>query len=201
MLCSIFMSKMHFIITKQKRKQFIRMKKLLFAGIMALGMFTSSAQNKLGYINTDELVSTMPEAAKADAELKEFQAGLGQQYQDLSMELNAKDSAFVKDSVKLSSSMKEIKRGELIKLYQRVQGFQQESQQEYQAKANDKIAPIREKALIAIRAVAKENGYTYIFNEDNLLVMPQGDNILPLVKAKLGIKDTPRPVSPGVRKP
>ena len=177
------------------------MKKLLFAGIMALGMFTSSAQNKLGYINTDELVGTMPEAAKADAELKEFQAGLGQQYQDLSMELSAKESAFVKDSVKLSSSMKEIKRGELIKLYQRVQGFQQESQQEYQAKANDKIAPIREKALIAIRAVAKENGYTYIFNEDNLLVMPQGDNILPLVKAKLGIKDTPRPVSSGVRKP
>ena len=177
------------------------MKKLLFAGIMALGMFTASAQNKMGYINTDELVSTMPEAAKADAELKEFKTGLGQQYQDLSMELNAQDSAFIKDSVKLSSSMKEIKRGELIKLYQRVQGFQQESQEEYQTRANEKIAPIREKALIAIRAVAKENGYTYIFNEDNLLVMPQGDNILPLVKAKLGIKDTPRPVSSGVRKP
>ena len=177
------------------------MKKLLFAGIMALGMFTASAQNKMGYINTDELVSTMPEAAKADAELKEFKTGLGQQYQDLSMELNAKDSAFIIDSVKLSSSMKEIKRGELIKLYQRVQGFQQESQEEYQTRANEKIAPIREKALIAIRAVAKENGYTYIFNEDNLLVMPQGDNILPLVKAKLGIKDTPRPVSSGVRKP
>lgn len=177
------------------------MKKLLFAGIMSLGMFTASAQNKMGYINTDELVSTMPEAAKADAELKEFKTGLGQQYQDLSMELNAKDSAFIKDSVKLSSSMKEIKRGELIKLYQRVQGFQQESQEEYQTRANEKIAPIREKALIAIRAVAKENGYTYIFNEDNLLVMPQGDNILPLVKAKLGIKDTPRPVSSGVRKP
>lgn len=194
---------MHFTITKQKRKQnkIIRMKKLLFAGIMSLGMFTASAQNKMGYINTDELVSTMPEAAKADAELKEFKTGLGQQYQDLSMELNAKDSAFIKDSVKLSSSMKEIKRGELIKLYQRVQGFQQESQEEYQTRANEKIAPIREKALIAIRAVAKENGYTYIFNEDNLLVMPQGDNILPLVKAKLGIKDTPRPVSSGVRKP
>ncbi len=173
------------------------MKTLLITGIMALGMFTASAQGKMGYINTDELVSTMPEAAKADAELKEFQAGLGQQYQELSLELNAKDSAFVKDSVKLSSSMKEIKRGELIKLYQRVQGFQQESQESYQAKANEKIAPIREKALNAIRVVAKENGYTYIFNEDNLLVMPQGDNILPLVKAKLGIKDVPRAAAPG----
>ncbi len=117
------------------------------------------------------------------------------------MELNSKDSAFVKDSVKLSASMKEIKRNDLIKLYQRVQGFQQESQQEYQAKANEKIAPIREKALNAIRTVAKENGYTYIFNEDNLLVMPPGDNILPLVKAKLGIKYAPRAAPAGVRKP
>ena len=73
------------------------MKKLLFVAGMALSIFTAGAQSKMGYINTDELISTMPEAAKAQAELQEYQAGLGQQYQDLSTELNAKDSAFVKD--------------------------------------------------------------------------------------------------------
>ena len=181
------------------------MKKLLFVGVMALGMFNASAQNKMGYINTDELISTMPEAAKAQAELQEFQAGLGQQYQDLSAELNGKDSAFIKDSVKLSASMKEIKRKELVELYQKVQNYQQISQEEYQAKANEKIAPIRAKALNAINAVAKENGYSYIFNEDNLLVKPAGDNILQLVKNKLGIKDVAKPtVKPsvgGVKKP
>ena len=138
------------------------MKKLLFVSAMALSMFTATAQNKMGYINTDELISTMPEAAKAQSELQEFQAGLGQQYQDLSAELNRKDSAFIKDSVKLSASMKEIKRKELIELYQKVQNYQQSSQEEYQAKANEKIAPIREKALNAIGVVAKENGYAYI---------------------------------------
>jgi outer membrane protein len=177
------------------------MKKLLFAGVMALGMFTATAQNKMGYINTDELISTMPEAAKAQTELQEFQASLAQQYQDLSAELNAKDSAFVKDSIKLSASMKEIKKKELFEIYQRVQNYQQTSQEEYQAKANEKITPIREKALNAINAVAKENGYTYVFNEDNLLVKPAGDNILQLVKNKLGIKDVPKPAAGGIRKP
>ncbi len=177
------------------------MKKLLFAGMMALSMFTVSAQNKMGYINTDELISVMPEAAKADADLKEYQAGLAQQYQDIVADLNARDSAFVKDSVKLSASMKAIKRDELVKLYQRVQNYQQESQEQYQAKANEKISPIREKALNAIKAVAKENGYGYIFNEDNLLVMPPADNILPLVKAKLGIKETPKQVTGGIKRP
>ena len=106
------------------------MKKLFFAGAMALSMFTATAQNKLGYINTDELIQVMPEATKADADLKEYQTGLAQQYQDLLAELNMKDSSFVKDSVKLSASMKEIKRKELVDLYQRVQNYQQESQEQ-----------------------------------------------------------------------
>lgn len=164
------------------------MKKLLFAGAIALSMFTATAQNKLGYINANELISVMPEAAKAEAELKEFQAALGQTYQDLVIEFNGLDSSFSKDSAKLSPSMKEIKRKDLFTKYQRVQGFQQESQEQYQAKTEEKLAPIREKAFNAINAVAKENGYTYIFNEDNLLVKPAGDNILAFVKAKLGIK-------------
>ena len=192
---------MHFNIKQQKNNLKSTMKKLLFVGAMALSMFTATAQNKIGYINTDELISTMPEAAKAQTELQEFQSSLGLQYQDLNAELNAKDSAFIKDSIKLSPSMKEIKRKELIELYQRVQNYQQTSQEEYQAKANEKITPIREKALTAITAVAKENGYSYVFNEDNLLVKPAGDNILQLVKNKLGIKDAPKPAGGGVRKP
>ena len=177
------------------------MKKLLLAGIAGIAMFTASAQNKIGYINTDELIQVMPEAIKADGELKEFQAGLAQQYQDLSAELNSKDSSFIADSLKLSPSMKEIKRKELVELYQKVQNYQQSSQEEYQAEANKKIAPVREKALTAIKAVAKENGFGYIFNEDNLLVMPPGDDILPLVKAKLGIKATTTPMTTPANKP
>jgi outer membrane protein len=164
------------------------MKKLLFAGAIALSMFTATAQNKLGYINANELISVMPEAAKAETELKDYQAALGQEYQDLVMDFNNLDSSFSKDSAKLSPSMKEIKRKDLFTKYQRVQGFQQESQEKYQAKTEEKLAPIREKAFNAINAVAKENGYTYIFNEDNLLVKPAGDNILGFVKTKLGIK-------------
>ena len=177
------------------------MKKLLLAGIAGIAMFTAPAQSKIGYINTDELIQVMPEAIKADGELKEFQAGLAQQYQDLSAELNTKDSAFIADSTKLSPSMKEIKRKELVELYQKVQNYQQTSQEQYQAKANEKIAPVREKALTAIKAVAKENGFGYILNEENLLVMPPGDDILPLVKAKLGIKATAPSATPTTKPP
>lgn len=167
------------------------MKKLIVAAVMAIGIFHASAQNKIGYISTDELIGVMPEAEKADAELKEYQSALAQQGQDRMKELGIKDSLFVKDSAKLSPSMKEIKRKELIELYQRVQGFQTEAQELYQQEAQKKIAPIRAKAMEAIRVVAKESGYTYIFDINAVIVAPPGDDVLPLVKKKLGIKDAP----------
>lgn len=175
------------------------MKKLLFATVATICMITATAQTKFGYINANELLSSMPEAAKADAALKEFQGSLGQSYQEMVTDLNARDSAFGVDSAKLSPTMKEIKRKELIDMYQRVQGFQQNSQEEMRRKEEELLAPIREKALNAITTAAKENGYTYIFNEENLLVKPAGDNILQLVKNKLGIK--PPAPKPGLTKP
>jgi outer membrane protein len=174
------------------------MKKLIVAGVMALGVFTASAQQKIGYVNTDELIGIMPEAEKADAELKDYQAALGQQGQDMMKDLTAKDSIFIKDSAKLSPSMKEIKRKELIELYQRVQGWQNQAQELYQQEAQKKIAPIRDKAMDAIRVVAKENGYTYILDINAIIVAPPGDDVLPLVKKKLGIKDTP-PAAPAMK--
>ena len=173
------------------------MKKLLVAAAMIFGLFTTaSAQSKIGYIKSDELMGDMPEAAKADAELKQFQTDLGKQGQDLMNELNTKDSLFVKDSTSYSPSIKEIKRNELIKLYQRVQGWQNEAQELYQAEAQKKIVPIRNKALDAIKAVAKENGYGYVFDnaQGSLLIAPPGDDLLPLVKKKLGIAANAVPV-------
>lgn len=172
------------------------MKKLIVAGVMALGIYNASAQTKIGYVSTDELIGVMPEAEKADADLKDYQASLSQQGQDMMKDLGIKDSLFVKDSAKLSASMKEIKRNELITLYQRVQGWQTQAQEMYQQKAQEKIAPIRAKAMDAIRLVAKENSYTYILDINAVIVAPPGDDILPLVKKKLGIKDAPPAAAP-----
>lgn len=166
------------------------MKQLFFVCLMAMGMLTASAQTKIGYISTEDLISDMPEAEKADNDLKQYQADLTQQGQDMMRDLSMKDSLFVRDSMKLSASMKEIKRGELIDLYQKVQNWNQQAQEMYQRKAQEMIAPLRTKALDAIKAVAKESGYAYVFDINSVIVAPPADDILPLVKKKLGIKDT-----------
>ncbi len=174
------------------------MKKLIVAGVMALGIFSASAQNKIGYIDTDLLIGIMPEASKVDAELKAYQDALGLQGQDLGKEADAKAAQFLKDSATLTPSMKEIKRNEILELYQKVQNWNQIAQDKYNQKAQEKIAPIRTKAFDAIKAVAKEKGYGYVLDASTgaILVSPPGDDLLPFVKTKLGIKDTPGTTTP-----
>ncbi len=167
------------------------MKKLLLGAVMALGFFSASAQTKIGYINTDELMSIMPEAAKVNTELNEYQASLQQLGQTLTIDADKKRDQYFLDSLKLTPSMKEIRRNELVTLYTRLQNFDQEAQEKAQKYAQDKIAPVRARALEAIKTVAREKGYTYVIDDatNALLVMPLGDDLLPAVKTKLGIKD------------
>jgi len=169
------------------------MKKLIAVAVMALVMYGASAQTKIGFIDTDELISVMPEAAKVDSELKEFQASLVQQGQDMGKDADERAQQFVKDSLKMTPTMREIKRNEILGLYQNVQNWNQTAQERYNAKAQEKIAPIRTRAFDAIKAVAKEKGYSYVLDASTsvLLVSPPSDDLMPFVKAKLGIKDTP----------
>jgi outer membrane protein len=171
------------------------MKKLLLGAVMAFGMLSASAQTKIGYINSDELMSIMPESAKINTELNEYQTTLQQQGASLQKEADSKRDQYFKDSATFSNSKKEIVRDELVKLYTRLQNYDQEAQEKAQQYAQTKIAPLKIKAMDAIKAVAKERGYSYVFDEaaNALLVMPPADDLLPMVKAKLGIKDSPAP--------
>ena len=174
------------------------MKKLIVAGVMALGFLSASAQTKIGYVNSEEVMSIMPETQKANKELQEYQESLAKQYEDLEKEANEKSAQFVKDSATYTPSMKEIKRDEIIKLYQRIQNFNTEAQELAKQAAQKKFEPIQKKAIEAIRSAAKKNGYAYIMEASTLLVMPPNDDMLPMVKKELGIVDAPakQPVVP-----
>jgi outer membrane protein len=182
------------------------MKKIVLFGMIAMSVLgftnTTNAQGKIGYINTEELMGSMPESEKASKDLNEYQNLLQQQNNDLIKELNEKDSLFVKDSSRLSEVQKKFRRDELIKLYQEVQGFSQKAQETLQQRQQELLIPIRNKAMDGIKAVAKESGYAYIIDNASgmILVAPPGDDVLALVKKKLGIKD-PAPAAPAGGKP
>ena len=177
-----------------QNKHQIKMKKIvtIVAVVMGLVMAGNSVKaqgNKIGFISLQELIPTMAEYKKADTSLNDFQSALGQQFDDMRKEYYEKDSVLQsKDTVKFTKAQLEMKRREVNELLVKLQGWQQQAQQMYQQKQQELISPIQKKAVDAVNAVAKENGFTYVFSKEALLVSPPAEDLLPLVKKKLGVK-------------
>ena len=68
--------------------------------------------------------------------------------------------------------------------------FEAKATQDLQTKESELTAPVIERARTAVKEIAKENGYTYVFNssEGLLLYAEPADDVTELVKTKLGIK-------------
>jgi outer membrane protein len=168
------------------------MKKFFTIAVIAMSLLIAAkpatAQNKIGYISTEELISVMPETVKADSNLQQFRNALVQNAQEKQNTLETAIEKFNKDSAAMTQARKEVQRTELQKMLQDLQGEEQRIQQQLQQKQQELIGPINKKAFDAIQAVAKENGYGYVFEKNALLVAPPGEDIIQLVAKKMNIK-------------
>jgi len=165
------------------------MKKLVILGFIAVAAFATnnaSAQLKTAYVSIDEVVQLMPEYRKAMGDLAQYDSELQINYAETVQELNRQDSILKADSSKMSNAVKAAKRENLKKLFTELQGYEQSYQQQMQAKNEELLSPVAQKANALINDVAKTNGYTYVFRKEALLVFPETDDLLPLVKKKLG---------------
>ena len=149
---------------------------------------SAEAQGKVGYISVQEVIAGMPEAKKADTSLSQYRDALVANAQERQKTFQEDVNIFMRDSSKLTPAQREVKRTALQKQSQEMGGEEQRIQDQLQQKQQELSAPIEKKALDAVQAVAKESGYTYVLIKDVVIVGPPGDDILPLVKKKLGIK-------------
>jgi outer membrane protein len=161
---------------------------VMFAIMMSFAG-TSFAQLKLGYINSLELLSLMPEVAVADKAIETFAKSLEAQYTIMLKEYETKGGEYEANYKTWTPSILQLKQKELVDLENRIGEFQTSIQEDIAEKREEKYAPILEKADIAIKEVAAEGKYTYIFDAStgSLLFADESENILSKVKAKLGL--------------
>jgi outer membrane protein len=138
----------------------------------------------------DAMVSLMPETAKIDTLLQKYQAdSLNQTLGNIVQEYQYKDSMLTKvDTSKTPKQVLNQLRTDVNVLSYQIQNWQTLAGQAYQSKQEQLYAPVYNKVITALRAVAKEKGYLYVLSKDVFLVAPDGDDLLPAVAAKLGVK-------------
>lgn len=163
-----------------------------FALITFAASTHSQAQSthKFGHVNSTQLLSLMPETKAADSSLQKFGVSLESQLKAMTAEYQGKITDFKSKEGSMAEPIREAKLKEISDLEDRIQTFQESAQSSMQKKKEELYTPILKKAEEAINAVAKEHKFAYIFDTGAgaLLFAQESDDVLPLVKAKLGIK-------------
>lgn len=170
-------------------KQIVRVFLVLIIAGVAL-QASAQKQQRLGHINFAQLYEQMPGQDSIKKEFTAFQEQLQSQFQAMQTEYENKLSDYQTNQATMSNIIKQTKEKEIVDLQRRIQEFQQTAQEELQNKENELTAPIIEKARNAVKEVAKENGYSFIFNstEGLLLYTEAADDVMALVKKKLGLQ-------------
>jgi len=159
--------------------------------IVTISMSLSAQKSiKLGHIDSQELLSQMPESDSAKTELEKETKSIQDQLELMQVEFNNKYNDYVTKMDSLSKFIRQSKEEELQIMQQRIQVFEQNAQQNLQQTQADLFQPIIDKAQKAIEEVGREQGFTYIFDSSIGSIVYKSDDaedIMELVKAKLGI--------------
>jgi outer membrane protein len=177
------------------------MNKFKFFLIAAFLVLSSSAvmAQKTGYIDVQTVIQIMPDAAKIDSLMQKYEVdSLNTQFGAMVRDYKYYDSLLnTKDTTKMTPSVKLQYQNNIQNLSYQIQNWQSISQQYYQAKQNQYLEPVYRRVMKAIQDVAKEKGYSYVYDKSVLIVGPVGDDLLPSVAQRLNIK-VPTQVQIGV---
>ena len=165
------------------------MKKITFLALLSILALSTIAQNKFGYIDSQELLMLMPERKTAETDVQNFAKSLESQLASMTAEYQQSVQEYQANEATYTDLVKQDKEAEINGLQQRIQAFQQNAQKSLQTKEQELLEPILAKARKAIEDVATEGNYTYIFDKSigSILYAKESENVIDLVKKKLNL--------------
>ncbi len=163
----------------------------IVASMMLLAIPMNAAAQKLGYINSQQILAQYKEAQDAQEQLdkinQEWQAEgaeMQKQFQELGQQLESQ-------SLLLSEERQKEKQAELQALYQKIQQFQNDKwgqNGEFFRKQEEIMKPVYDKINAAIKKVGEEERFDYIFDivAGNIVyASPDQDDLTDLVIEEL----------------
>jgi len=159
-----------------------------------LGLNFAEGQ-KFGYIDTNFILSKMPEYAKAQSEIDQLSSGWQKEVEDMSKNVEALYSSLKAEEVLLTDEMK----SERLEAIHKKEAEAKEYQRKvfgfgglFFLKKQELIKPLQDKVWDAVEKVAKQNRLAIIFDKSSELVMIYTDprhDYTDFVLEELGLGD------------
>jgi outer membrane protein len=147
-------------------------KKVVMGGILIVALFifgagVHSAEIKIGYVDSQRILSTYPPAVDAQKELEGESAKWGQELQKMNQEFKKLQEQLDQQSLLLSEEKKRERSQELQNLAMKIQQYQNEKwgeQGEFFSRREELLKPVFDQINEAIKKVGEDEDYDYIFD-------------------------------------
>ena len=166
------------------------MLKKLFLMLLIATPLSIYAQDKIAYINSQEIFYKMPEMKDVETKLAAKQEQIKKNAAAIQDEYQKKYEGFKNDTTIPTQSVLEDRQRQLQQLEERYQNFIQSSENEFKKEQETLIAPLHQKMTKVIKEVGDENRYTLIIDSGALLYTgTSAVDASSKVKVKLNITD------------
>ncbi len=154
--------------------------------LFSLGMQPALAQMKIGYVDTQKIMTEYQPALDAQKKIEDAQKAYQDRLAEMRNDFLAKQKKMEQQSLLLSDQKKQEQAQELQDLYQNIQKYAMEQEQQELPKLQSELMqPVIDAINNAIQAVGKAEGYDYILEAVNLLYANETHDITEKVMAEL----------------
>jgi len=140
---------------------------------LILGLVISSiitAQTKVGTINTEYIVSKMPEFKDVQKNLETYGKTLDSGLKEKFDEYQEKVKAYSEKEASYTEALKKLKQKDIVKLEEDIQKLRNNSGKLLQVKQDELLRPLYKKIGDEVEKIVNAEGFTHIFNENNALI-------------------------------
>ncbi len=165
------------------------LKTLVLAAALLIGSTSiMNAQSKIAHINTQELVTSMPETKAAQAELDKLRKTYQADLQTMQTELENKIKQYDAEAASQTDEENAKRVQEVQGMQQSIQQYGGQAQQDMQKKELDLLKPITERARLAIQKVARAQGFQYVLDstQGQGVILADGKDLMTDVRKELG---------------
>ncbi len=138
------------------------MKKLVLL-LMLCAPLATFAQ-KFGHVDAASIMQSLPEFIKVRGELEALQKEYENDLKAMQDEIQRKAEDYDKNKSTMNTTKQEETEAELNDMYQKLQQAYSDNQQNFQKAQQEKLQPINDKIMSAIKNVGQAGGYVYIMD-------------------------------------
>lgn len=164
------------------------LKTLFIAILMAAPLNFATAQSKVAHIDTQKLISEMPEVIAAQKQLEQLEKTYTTEIENTYKEFQTKAQTYSADAANQTDVTNQARQKELETMQQNINQYRETAAQDLQKKQVEMMRPLYDKAKVAIEKVAAAQGFDYVLDASagGSVIMAKGKDLMADVKADLG---------------